>query len=94
MNNQQHKAPRELNFCATCGFDFGGIRAFDMHRVGTYEHPYDDQHPEGRRCLSAEEMLAQGMYINSYGRWSQPRNRLSERLGLVSEPSEQTTATV
>jgi hypothetical protein len=44
-----------------------------MHRVGSYE--------DGRRCLSDDEMLAKGMYINAQGRWSQPENGRSQRLG-------------
>jgi hypothetical protein len=44
-----------------------------MHRVGSYE--------DGRRCLTDDEMLAKGMYISAQGRWSQPENGRSRRLG-------------
>ena len=69
------------NLCTVCGKDFGGVRGFDRHRVGSFDHEYDDDHPHGRRCLTDEELLAQGFYINSFGRWSQPENGRSERLG-------------
>jgi hypothetical protein len=94
MNVQTKKPARPLNLCTTCGKDFGGIRAFDMHRVGAYDHEYDEQHPDGRRCLTDAEMIALGMYINAFGRWSQPRNGLSERLGLRSQPSDDPVVTV
>jgi hypothetical protein len=73
MDNQSETASRALNLCTVCGRDFGGVRAFDMHRTGRYE--------DGRECLSDEAMLAKGMYINAQGRWSQPENGRSQRLG-------------
>jgi hypothetical protein len=36
--------------CSSCGRGFAGTKAFDAHRVGSYQVPAD--HPEGRRCLN------------------------------------------
>ena len=49
-----------MNLCRTCGEDFGSVRAFDAHRLGRHEYLYSDEQPDGRRCLSVEEMLVQG----------------------------------
>ncbi len=68
------RKPKKIaNLCSVCERDFGGLKAFDMHRVGNFE--------DGRSCLSDDEMRAKGMYINKQGRWSQPENGRSERLG-------------
>lgn len=76
---------RLLNFCRACQRDFGGVAAFDRHLVGKHAHLYSDEPPDGRRCLSEEEMLDLGMYVNRHGRWSQPENGLSDRMGSASE---------
>lgn len=52
--------------CRACGRDFGGITAFDRHRVGKYTRKGPDY---GRRCLTEEEMLAAGLWITSRGTW-------------------------
>ena len=78
-NDSSKRAP--LNLCTVCGNDFGGERTFEMHKVGKHDYLYDKEHPDGRRCLTDEEMLGRGMYLNKLGRWSQPRNGLEERLG-------------
>jgi hypothetical protein len=46
--------------CSACGKDFGGVRAFDLHRVGKHAYSYSPERPDGRRCLSEQEMLARG----------------------------------
>jgi hypothetical protein len=51
-----------MNLCAACGQDFGSLRSFDAHRVGSYA--------TGRRCLSPEELPQHGFTVNGYGRWS------------------------
>ena len=79
-NDSAERTP--LNLCTVCGNDFGGERAFSMHKVGTHDYLYDQEHPDGRRCLSESEMLERDMYLNRQGRWSQPSNGLQERLGL------------
>ena len=85
---------KPLNLCRTCGHDFGGVHALDMHRVGKHEHLYSDERLDGRRCLTETEMLARGMYLSAHGRWSQPRNGLSERLGLGIEATHEPTPTI
>lgn len=61
-----------MTLCTLCGQDFGGVRAFDAHRVGSHDHCFDLSHPDGRRCLSVEEMAGRGLQRNSAGRWSLP----------------------
>src|SRR4249919_3618494 len=60
-------AIRPLTFCRTCQSDFGGIAAFDRHRVGKHAYLYSQEQPDGRRCLSEQEMQAKGMYLNRQG---------------------------
>jgi hypothetical protein len=81
----RHK-PR--NLCTICGLDFGGIRAFDLHRIGKHEYLHSTDHPDGRRCLTEAEMLERGMYVNANGRWSQPGRSFAERLEAPSEAEE------
>jgi hypothetical protein len=83
-----------LNFCSACGQDFGGERAFSMHRVGSHQYDASTDRPDGRRCLTAEEMRGRGMYLNSFGRWSQPQNGRAERLGSHSQTRKGVPATV
>ena len=56
------------NWCTTCEKDFGSVRAFDRHRVGKYQ--YSAEHPDGRRCLSTNEMSQDEFVLNSRGVWS------------------------
>lgn len=51
--------------CAKCTAVFTTVRAFDLHRVGTYE-------PPTRRCLNEAQMRAKGMTQNSKGWWMTP----------------------
>jgi hypothetical protein len=74
--------------------DFGGVHAFDLHRVGKHEHLHSDEHPDGRRCLSEDEMLDLGMYLNAQRRWSQPRRGLSDRMGSAGEATHTPTPTI
>jgi hypothetical protein len=46
------------------------VRAFDTHRLGKHGYLYSDEQPDGRRCLSIEEMPVKGFVENSAGRWS------------------------
>jgi hypothetical protein len=50
------------NLCRSCNVDFGSLRAFDVHRVGSFEN--------GRRCLHGDELEAAGLVLNERGRWS------------------------
>jgi hypothetical protein len=64
-----------LNLCRACDTDFAGVAAFDRHRVGVHEYlfaeglRFDPPSEDGRRCLSADEMLAKGMEVDPKGRW-------------------------
>jgi hypothetical protein len=61
----------DRNVCAGCGELFRSVRAFDMHRTGSYGRT----RPDGtylaatRRCKSPEEMQADGMQRNGRGLW-------------------------
>lgn len=58
------------NYCTTCNKDFGSVRAFDRHRVGKYQYPYSAEHPDGRRCLSTDEMSRDEFVLNSRDLWT------------------------
>jgi hypothetical protein len=60
---------RILNLCGECERDFYSVRAFDLHRVGKHAYAASAEQPDGRRCLSDEEMLDKGMRLDAHGRW-------------------------
>ena len=68
--------------CTACHQTFAGTRAGDRHRVGEF--------PDGRRCLTADEMLAVGLKLTDRGVWSQddarpyPRRAAGEALEAPS----------
>lgn len=86
MEHDHYGLPEKpLNLCRSCGRDFGGVNAFDRHRVGKHEYLYDDEHPDGRRCLTEDEMLPTGLRRRADGRWGQDSDGLQERLGSSVE---------
>jgi hypothetical protein len=64
-----------MNLCRSCGEDFNSVEAFDSHRVGKHEYTYsegaafDPPVEDGRRCLSAEELVDLGFAKNERNRW-------------------------
>lgn len=48
--------------CTVCHETFGGTRAGDLHRVGSYSAPGDP-----RRCLDPTDL---GMSLNARGIWT------------------------
>ncbi len=54
--------------CAACGERFGGVSAFDLHRVGRHGV---SEGVDRRRCMAPAEMLAAGLSLNSHG-WGRP----------------------
>lgn len=50
------------NLCTTCGKDFTRLANFDRHRTG--------QHGVDRRCMTTDEMLADGMRLLENGKWA------------------------
>lgn len=50
--------------CAACGLSFKSTAAFDAHRAGPF--------PDGRRCLTADELQRRGYAPDSHGFWRQP----------------------
>lgn len=69
------------NICSGCDLTFGSVGAFNAHRVGGYGDPIYKQSPTGksqdivgytpstRRCLTIEEMVAQGFKQEKHGWW-------------------------
>jgi hypothetical protein len=51
--------------CAACGLYFSTVRAFDLHRRGSYI-------PDKRRCLTTTEM-ARILHLDPKGIWVRPR---------------------
>lgn len=72
-----------MNFCVTCGENFGSVQSFDRHRVGKHEYTFmeglsrEPSLEDGRRCLDLDEMASlrdkQGRSVferNARGAWS------------------------
>lgn len=57
----------DRNQCPTCGEFFNSTTAFDAHRTGPFGGA--NGRPARRRCLSADEMRAKGMTVNTAGFW-------------------------
>lgn len=70
-----------MNLCRSCGLDFGSVSAFDAHRVGkhayTFEQGLVSGRVDGRRCLTADELLGHRWTRDSRGRWRRPVASLS-----------------
>jgi hypothetical protein len=56
--------------CSACGVEFGGTTAFDHHRIGNHAYVASSDRPDGRRCLSTDEMQERGYHLNKRGTWS------------------------
>jgi len=56
------KVTGNRNQCRGCGEYFNSNGAFDHHRIGQYS-------PKERRCMTVDEMLADGMSKNDGGFW-------------------------
>jgi hypothetical protein len=50
-----------IQHCPVCHIDLGGTSIGDAHRVGPF--------PDGRRCLSVEEMDEKGWHQDERGVW-------------------------
>jgi hypothetical protein len=59
-----------MTVCSSCGKRFGGVVAFDAHRVGRQAYDYSPQHPDGRRCLTEKEMRETKFKLNKRGAWT------------------------
>ena len=74
-----------MNLCSACGEDFGGIGAFDAHRVGKHAYDFseglkmDPPREDGRRCLDVDEMEQQGFVRNARGSWSEEKTLVRAR---------------
>jgi hypothetical protein len=79
-----------VNLCSSCGLDFASVAAFDAHRRGTHAHLGTPDRPDGRRCLTADELVDRGWERDRHGRWvtaTALRNR--PRMGCYPRMSEQ-----
>ena len=68
--------------CSTCGQRFGGVVAFDAHRVGKFGVR---DGVDRRRCMTTDEMLSAGLSRNGHGwgrAYSTPRTlRIGAKAG-------------
>jgi hypothetical protein len=71
-----------LNLCSACRADFTSVRLFDRHRVGAHAYDHSPDRPDGRRCLTVEEMLANGWDRDANGRWVDPARIADARARL------------
>lgn len=55
--------------CPSCGLAFVDTDSFDAHRVGEHDYLLSPEHPDGRRCLSEQEMCEAGFGRSTAGRW-------------------------
>lgn len=73
---KQENGTRSLSksdtLCCSCLEMFGSSTAFDMHRVGKHAYLASPEQPDGRRCLTPEEMEAREMRKDVKGRWRSP----------------------
>ncbi len=76
-----------LNGCGVCSRDFTSVPAFDAHRVGTHDHDVSLDQPDGRRCLSDDEMEAHGLARVQPGDSSRYESRLSFGVALFWDPA-------
>ena len=74
-----------MNLCTACGEDFSSVAVFDAHRVGKHEYLFSKRQPNGRRCLTLDEMEGRGWTRNRWERWSNPElvEAVNERFGQV-----------
>lgn len=64
------KPKGEQCLCTVCGLTFGGERAFDWHRTGSYAN---GDAASTRRCMSVKEMGKRGMVYNERRmEWQRP----------------------
>lgn len=83
-----------LNGCSSCGSNFTSVTLFDFHRVGVHAYTYsegvamDPIREDGRRCLSAKEMLERGWAKDDKCRWFDPVSvdRARVRFGATRTP--------
>src|SRR5689334_6862365 len=68
-----------LNGCGVCGADFTSLRSFDAHRVGVHEYLASPERPDGRRCLTPDELRVAGYEQDARGRWFDPVRREETR---------------
>jgi hypothetical protein len=74
--------------CVTCGEVFSGDSNFDRHWVGRFD--VEASHPEARRCLTRDEMIARRFVLDDAGVWRSPGSsgRL-HRAPIPTAPVEQ-----
>lgn len=70
-----------MNLCRACGLDFASVGAFDTHRRGRHAYLADTSRPDGRRCLTLDELASAGLELDQSGRWhlAEDANRARDR---------------
>jgi hypothetical protein len=71
-----------MNLCRPCGEDFSTLRAFDAHQVGSTQHDWSLEQPDGFRCLGLAELEDLGWRKNAHGRWQDSISIRSARKGI------------
>jgi len=61
-----------LHPCPYCKQDFGGKVMWDRHRRFKRSARYHSRHTE---CLTPEQMMERGWYLDRFGRWRDSRGR-------------------
>jgi len=61
-----------LHPCPHCLQDFGGKVMWERHRRFKRSERYHSRHTE---CLTPEQMMERGWYLDRYGRWRDSRGR-------------------
>jgi hypothetical protein len=77
------KLTGQRNQCRGCDQYFNSNVAFAKHRTGKFE--------EGRRCRTAEEMIAKGMSLNAAGFWitaAMPTDKVNTLKGIDDDAQE------
>lgn len=74
------------NYCRSCRHDFSSLEGFDRHRVGKHDYLYSEvpSRPDGRRCLSGDELLALGYEMDGRGRWFDPARAARTRVAFAA----------
>lgn len=79
-----------MNLCGACGLDFASLGAFDAHRRGRHAYLADASRPDGRSCLTLDELAEAGLELDPRDRWrlAADARRALARYGATAETPE------
>ena len=58
-----------MNLCRSCRRAFASVGAFNAHRRGRHAYLAEAARPDGRRCLTLDELADAGLELDTRGRW-------------------------